>query len=67
MAWMIVYQEGNFRRTRSKYSFNFKPGPVAQQWPQDVVDYAVLKGKAERVESPSRRKTAARMSSQEAE
>lgn len=62
MAWMMVHQEGNFRRPKSKFSFNFKPGPVPQQWPQDVVDFAVSKGKAERVESPARRKTNARKS-----
>ncbi|MEQ1403835.1 hypothetical protein ABK249_02720 [Neorhizobium sp. Rsf11] len=59
MAWMIVYREGNFRRPNSKYSFNFKPGPVAQSWPQDVVDYAVSQGKAERVDPPRRRKAIA--------
>ncbi len=66
MAWMLVFSEGNYRRPRSKFSFNFKPSPVPQSWPQDVVEYAVSKGKAERVDPP-KRKTGARKSASRAE
>ncbi|MDR6757838.1 hypothetical protein J2Y48_003135 [Mycoplana sp. BE70] len=54
MAWMIVHAEGNFRRPRSIYSFNFKPSPEPQERPRDVVDYAVAKGLATEVPSPTR-------------
>lgn len=54
MAWMIVSQEGNFRRPRSRLSFNFKPSPEPQQRPRDVVEYAVSKGLAVEVPAPSR-------------
>ena len=60
MAWMIVHREGNYRRPNSKFSFNFKPGPVPQQHPADVVEYAVSKGMAERVTAPKRSKSSAR-------
>jgi len=53
MAWMLVYREGNFRRPRSIYSFNFKPGAEPQQHPRDVVDYAVSKGLATEVPAPT--------------
>ncbi|MDX0572179.1 hypothetical protein GOD68_18290 [Sinorhizobium medicae] len=59
MAWMMVHREGNFRRPNSKFSFNFKPGPVPQQHPADVVEYAVSKGLAERVPAPKRAKATA--------
>lgn len=55
MAWMIVHREGNFRRPKSKFSFNFKPSSQPQSWPRDVVEYAVLIGAAEKVSSPPRR------------
>lgn len=60
MAWMIVHKEGNFRRPRSIYSFNFKPQPDPQERPRDVVDYAVSKGLAVEVLAPSRSKASRR-------
>jgi hypothetical protein len=54
MAWMIVHSEGNYRRPRSIYSFNFQPSPLPQERPRDVVDYAVAKGLATEVPSPNR-------------
>ena len=60
MAKMLVYLEGTFRRPNSKYSFTFKPSPVAQDWPEDVVAYAVERGKAERVATRNRGKAIVR-------
>ncbi len=54
MAWMIVHAEGNYRRPRSPYSFNFKPSPDPQERPRDVVEYAVSKGLAVEVPAPTR-------------
>jgi hypothetical protein len=62
MAWMIVTTEGNFRRPRSIYSFNFKPSPEPQERPRDVVDYAVSKGFAVEVDAPNRTVAKARKS-----
>lgn len=60
MAWMIVHREGNFRRPKSKFSFNFKPSPQPQSWPRDVVKYAVESGAAEKISPPPRRTENAR-------
>lgn len=65
MAWMTVHREGNFRRPRSIYSFNFKSGSEPQQWPRDVVDYAVSRGLATEVPAPPRSAGKARKSSTE--
>lgn len=54
MAWMIVYQECNYSRPKSKFSFNAKPKPEPQSWPRDFVDYAVSIGRAVRVKAPRR-------------
>lgn len=54
MAWMIVHKGGTFRRPQSKYSFTFVPSPQPQQWPRDVVEYAVSTGRAKRTVSPRR-------------
>lgn len=53
MAWMLVTREGNFRRPRSIYSFNFKPSPEPQEYPADVVAYAIAKGMADPAKAPS--------------
>jgi hypothetical protein len=66
MAKMMVHTEGTFRRPNSKYSFNFKPGPVPQDWPEDVVAYAVARGKAERVSPAKRGKATARKGTERA-
>lgn len=54
MAWILVHREVNYRRPNSKFSFNVRSAPVPQEWPQDVADYVVSKGAAERVPSPKR-------------
>lgn len=58
MAWMLVHRainlDGRKRNPPSKISFGAIPGPVAQEFPQDFVDYAVSKGAAVRVPSPKR-------------
>ncbi len=54
MAWMLVRTGGTFRRPRSIYSFTFAAGPEPQEWPQDVVTFAVSKGWAEPANPPSR-------------
>jgi hypothetical protein len=53
MAWVLVFREINYRRPNSRFSFNLKPSPVPQEWPRDVCDYAVSKGAAEQVPSPT--------------
>lgn len=60
MAKMIVLAEGTYRRPHSKLSFTFSPGPTPQDWPEDVVAYAVRRGKAERVEPQKRGRSTAR-------
>jgi hypothetical protein len=55
MASMIVRREGTFRRPNSRLSFTFKPSREPQSWPEDVVEYAVSKGFAERAQSRSRK------------
>lgn len=54
MAWMLVLDEVNWSRPRSVYSFNAKPAPEPQQFPQDFVEYAVSIGRAERAKAPTR-------------
>lgn len=61
MAKMIVQAEGTFRRPASRLSFTFKPGLDPQSWPEDVVAYAVSKGKAIRVEPQKRGKATPRV------
>jgi hypothetical protein len=60
MAKMMVFIGGTYRRPNSKYSFTFEPGPVPQDWPEDVVAYAVDRGKAERVPAKNRGKATVR-------
>lgn len=60
MAKMMVYIGGTYRRPNSKYSFTFSPGPHPQDWPEDVIAYAVKAGKAERVAAKNRGKATAR-------
>ncbi len=67
MAWMIVKAEGNYRRPGSRLSFNFKPSAAPQQWPRDVVDYAVSKKLATRTKSPARASAARKTASPDAE
>ena len=55
MAWMIVSQEVNWSRPRSKFSFNVKPKPEPQSWPSDFVEYAVSIGRAKKVRPPGRK------------
>jgi len=62
MAWMVVSRGATFRRPHSKYSFTFEAKLEPQQWPSDVVDWAVSKGLAEKVRPPRRRATEARES-----
>lgn len=54
MAWMIVHQEVNFSRPKSKFSFSAKPKPEPQSWPRDFVEYAVSIGRATEVRPPRR-------------
>lgn len=58
MAWGIFYRtihmNGAQRVPKSKYGFMGSPAPVPQEFPQDFIDYAVSKGAAEQVPSPSR-------------
>lgn len=60
MAKMLVLIAGTYRRPKSKYSFTFEPGPVVQDFPEDVVAYAVERGKAERVPAKNRGKATVR-------
>lgn len=52
---MIVSQEVNFSRPKSKFSFNAKPKPEPQCFPHDFVDYAVSMGRATKVKPPPRK------------
>lgn len=54
MAWMIVNQETNWSRPRSRYSFNAQTSPEPQQRPRDFVDYCVSLGRAEEVPAPGK-------------
>lgn len=54
MAWAIFYQECNWSRPKSRYSFNVKPSPEPQQRPRDLVDYCVGLGRATEVPAPNR-------------
>lgn len=49
MAWMIVQQEVNWSRPKSKLSFNAKSKPGPQSFPHDFVEYAVSIGRATKV------------------
>jgi len=55
MAWMVVHQEVNWSRPRSKFSFNAKPKSEPQSFPHDFVDYAASIGRATKVKPPRRR------------
>jgi len=46
MAWAVFHKEFNWRRPRSKYSFNAKPSPEPQSRVHDFVDAAVAAGAA---------------------
>jgi hypothetical protein len=58
MAWAIFYRtvhmNGAQRVPKSKFGFMANAAPVPQQFPQDFVDFAVARGAAERVPSPSK-------------
>ena len=62
MAWMIVKTGATYRRPRSKFSFTFAAHAEPQQWPADVVEYAISKGLAEKVRAPRRKAAEARES-----
>ena len=57
MAWAIfhrtIHMNGAQRSPRSKVGFMASPAPVPQEFPRDFIDFAVAKGAAERVPSPS--------------
>jgi len=58
MAWAIFYRtvhmNGAQRVPKSKFGFMAEPSPVPQEFPQDFIDFAVARGAAEKVPSPSR-------------
>jgi len=58
MAWAIfhrtIHMNGAERTPKSKFGFMAHASPVPQEFPQDFIDFAVTKGAAEQVPSPSR-------------
>lgn len=58
MAWAIFYRtihmNGAHRVPKSKFGFMANAAPVPQEFPQDFIEYAVARGAAERVPSPSK-------------
>ena len=55
MAKAIFLREFNWRRPKSKFSFNAKPTPEPQSRVHDFVEAAVAAGAAIRVRPPKRR------------
>lgn len=58
MAWAIfnraVHMNGTQRVPKSKYGFMASAAPVPQEFPLDFIEFAVARGAAERVPSPSK-------------
>lgn len=58
MAWAMffrtIHMNGAHRAPKSKVGFSANAGPLPQEYPQDFIDYAVSKGAAEQVPSPTR-------------
>lgn len=57
MAWAIffrtIHMNGAHREPKSKVGFSANPSPSPQEFPRDFIDYAVARGAAERVPSPT--------------
>jgi hypothetical protein len=54
MAWAIFTREFNWRRPKSRFSFNVKPSPAPQSKVHDLVEAAVAAGAATRCKPPPR-------------
>jgi len=48
MAWAVFHREFNWRRPKSRFSFNAKPSETPQSRVHDFVDAAVAAGAATR-------------------
>ena len=58
MAWGLFHQDFNYdRRPAQAIAFAIKASEQPQQWPRDVIEAAVVAGKATAVKAPSRRKS----------
>lgn len=58
MAWAIFYRtihmNGAQRVPKSKFGFMANAAPVPQEFPQDFIEFAVARGAAEKVPSPTK-------------